>query len=294
MAKPEQSSTVAASLAAADPTRLAQLRRRFPTITDLRASARRRVPSFGFEYVDGGVGQGDLGAAGNATAMDAVEIVPRYGGDNAPVAIDLELFGRRYAMPVGIAPMGVPGLIWPGGEEYLARAAQVANVPFQLSTSSGAIERAAELAPDVFWFQLYRVGRDAFAITYDLVRRAEVAGAHVLVLTLDVPARAKRPRELRTGLTAPFRPNLRTIVELASCPAWLVAFWRAGQPGFANFPKYVGGDPSHREVAEYVRREVGGTFSWDEVARLRERWPRALVVKGVMDPKDAERAVSLG
>src|SRR3712207_4585686 len=82
----EKSSTVAASLAAADPTRLAALRRRFPTVADLRIAARRRVPSFGFAYVDGGVGQGDLGAARNASAMDAVELVPRYGGDNRPVA----------------------------------------------------------------------------------------------------------------------------------------------------------------------------------------------------------------
>ncbi len=167
-------------------------------------------------------------------------------------------------------------------------------MPFQLSTSSGAIERAAELAPDVFWFQLYRVARDDFTITDDLVRRAAVAGTHVLVVTIDVPARAKRPRELRTGLTAPFRPDWRTIAELARRPAWLMAFARMGQPGFANFPRYVGGAPTHRQVAEYVRREVGGTFSWDEIARLRGRWPRALVIKGIMHPQDAERAVALG
>ncbi|MFO0990252.1 MAG: alpha-hydroxy acid oxidase [Alphaproteobacteria bacterium] len=294
MTVPKRGAAIAASLAAPDPRRLTTLRRRFPTIADLRDVARRRVPSFGFEYVDGGVGHGDPNAARNAAAMDAVELVPRYGGDDGSIATDVELFGERYALPIGVAPMGVPGLMWPGGEEHLARAAQAANVPFQLSTSSGAIERAAELASNVFWFQLYRVARDDFAITYDLVGRAEAAGAHVLVLTLDVPARAKRPRELRTGLTAPFRPDLRTILELARRPAWLVAFLQFGQPGFANFPRYVPGHPTHHLVAKYVRREVGGTFSWVEVARLRERWPRALVVNGIMHPRDAERAVSLG
>ena len=276
-------------------TREALLKRRYPTIDDLRRSARGRVPSFGFDYVEGGAGATEAGVARNAAALEAIEIVPRFGVDNYSPSIEVELFGRRYAAPVGIAPMGLPGLMWPGGEEHFARAAQHARIPFTLGSSAGAtIERMAELAPDVIWFQLYRVPRDDLAINFDLARRAEAAGVRVVVLTLDVPARTKRPRELRNDLVIPYRPNLRTIFELATCPGWLLALLKHGQPGFANYPGYVGKNASHGEVAGFVRREVGGAFSWDEVARLRERWPRALVVKGILHPQDAERAVSLG
>lgn len=276
-------------------TREAMLKRRYPTIDDLRHRARRRVPSFGFDYVEGGAGATESGVARNAAALDAVEIVPRFGMDNFSPSIEVDLFGRRYAAPIGIAPMGLPGLMWPGGEDHFARAAQNARIPFTLGSSAGAsIERMAELAPDVIWFQLYRLPRDDLAINFDLARRAEAAGVHVLVLTLDVPARTKRPRELRNDLVIPYRPNLRTIFELATCPGWLLALVKHGQPGFANYPRYVGENPGHGEVAGFVRANVSGAFSWDEVARFRESWPRAMVVKGILHPQDAERAVALG
>jgi L-lactate dehydrogenase (cytochrome) len=277
-------------------TREAKLKRRYPTIDDLRKRARGRVPSFGFDYVEGGAGATEAGVTRNSAALDAVEVVPRFGIDNYVPSIEVELFGRRYAAPIGIAPMGLPGLMWPGGEDFFARAAQAARIPFTLGSSAGAsIERMAELAPDVIWFQLYRVPRDNLAINFDLAARADAAGVHVLVLTLDVPARTKRPRELRNDLVIPYRPNLKTILELAACPHWMLALLKAGQPGFANYPRYVGREnPTHGEVAGFVRANVSGAFSWDEVARFRDKWPRALVVKGILHPADAKRAASLG
>ena len=276
-------------------TREGMLRRRYPTIEDLRRRAKRRVPSFGFDYVDGAAGESEPGAARNRSALDAIEIVPRFGVENFSVSVDVELFGRRYAMPLGIAPMGLPGLMWPGGEDIFAHAAQKARIPFTLGSSAGApIERMVELAPDVMWFQLYRLARNDLAVNFDLARRAEVCGVHVLVLTLDVPARTKRPRELRNDLVIPYRPNLKTIFEVATCPMWFLALLKAGQPGFANYPRYAGENATRAETSAFVRREVGGAFSWDEVKRFREKWPRALVVKGILHPEDAERAVSLG
>jgi L-lactate dehydrogenase (cytochrome) len=275
--------------------REAVLRRRFPTVDDLRRAARRRVPRIAFDYVDGAVGAGEVNHRRNHAALDAVELVPRYGVGNAPVATEVELFGRRYGAPIGIAPMGLPSLMWPGGELHFARAAQGARIPFALSTSAGmSIEDVARHAPDAFWFQLYRAPRDDLAIDFDLARRADAAGAHVLILTLDVPSRSKRPRELRNGMVIPFRPSARTILDILTSPGWFAAFLRHGQPGFANFPPYAGAGARHGEVARFVRSSIEGAFSWDEVARLRQRWPRALVVKGILHPADAERAVSLG
>ena len=146
------------------------LHRRFPSIAYLRRRARRRLPSFAFEYLDGGAGA-DGGIARNWRALDAVELVPRYGITTALPPVDIELFGKRYAAPIGVAPMGGPSIVWPGADQYLAAAAQRARVPYTLGLVGGmTVERAAEIAPDVLWFQLYRCSRNEHAIGYDLVR----------------------------------------------------------------------------------------------------------------------------
>ncbi len=268
---------------------------RYPTIEDLRKRARRRVPRFAFDYVDGAAGEGEIGMLRNAAALDAVELVPRYGIENYKADMEVELFGRRFAAPIAVAPMGLPGLVWPGGEEAFARAAQAANIPFTLGSSATApIERIAELAPDCTWFQIYRMPRDDLAINFDLVRRAEVAGVHALILTLDVPARTKRPRELRNRLIIPYTVGLRTVVDVLPHPAWLLALKRHGQTAFANYRAYVGENAPNKEVVKFVRAQSGGTFTWDEVARFREAWKGPLIVKGILHPQDAERAVELG
>src|SRR5712691_13551225 len=139
----------------ADNPRFIKLHRRFPTIAYLRRHARRHVPSFAFEYLDGGAGA-DGGIARNWRALDAVELVPRYGVTTALPPVGIELFGRRYAAPIGVAPMGGPSIVWPGADEFLAAAAQAARVPYVLGTVGGTtIEIAAKIAPDVLWFQLY-------------------------------------------------------------------------------------------------------------------------------------------
>ena len=130
--------------------------RRFPTTAYLRQQAPRNVPRFAFEYGDTGAGN-DVGIAHNWAALDAIEIVPRYGVMPTLPPIDVELFGRRYAAPIGIAPMGGPSLVWPGADLLMAKAAQRARVPYTLGVAGGAtIEEVAEVAPDVFWLQLYR------------------------------------------------------------------------------------------------------------------------------------------
>jgi (S)-mandelate dehydrogenase len=269
--------------------------RRFPTITHLRRHAPRNAPRFAFEYMDGGAGGEDAGIKRNWAALDAIELVPRYGVTTELPPIDVELFGRRYAAPFGVAPMGGPSIVWPGADEYLAAAAQAARVPYVLGTVGGTtIETAARIAPDVLWFQLYRLARNDHAVGFDLVRRAHAAGAHVLMLTLDVPVRTTRAREVVSGVTTPFRPDLRMLWGIATSPGWLAAMLRNGIPRFANLRAYTGGDTSIAAVAQFARREVKGAFTWDEVARYRDLWKRPLVLKGVLHPDDAEKAVSLG
>jgi L-lactate dehydrogenase (cytochrome) len=207
----------------------------------------------------------------------------------------VRLFGRDYRAPFGVAPMGLAGLLWPGVDDALARAAQRARIPYVLSTvANTTIERVGALAPDVFWYQLYGVPENDHAVSFDLVARAERAGAHALVVTLDVPVRSKRTRDVRNGLVVPFRPTLRTALDVARAPQWGLAMLRHGQPRFENFLAYAGRQASTADLASYVFQKMTGPMTWETVARLREAWPRAFLVKGLLHPDDAEKAVSLG
>jgi isopentenyl diphosphate isomerase/L-lactate dehydrogenase-like FMN-dependent dehydrogenase len=268
----------------------------YPTIYDLRHGARARLPHFAFEYGDGGAGE-DSGISRNWHALDAIEMVPRYGVMPELPPVGVELFGRKFTAPIGIAPMGSPIVVWPGADKLFAAAAQRVGVPYTLGCAGGAtIEEIAAIAPDVFWFQLYRFAKNNHAIGFDLVKRAQAAGVHVLMLTLDVPVRTIRAREVKVGLGGggAFRPDWRMVAGMAKCPGWAVAMLKNGQPRFANVQPYAGPNAGLNDTIRFARKEMGGAFSWDEVARYRERWKGPLVVKGILHPADAERAVSLG
>jgi (S)-mandelate dehydrogenase len=274
----------------------ADLYRHYPTIDYLRRGARRRLPHFAFEYSDGGSGKDDAGIKRNWAALDAVELVPRYGVMPSLPPCDVELFGRRYAAPIGIAPMGGPAIVWPGADMLLARAAQRARIPYTLGMAGGAtIEDIAEVAPDVFWFQLYRCARNDHAIGFDLVRRAAATDCSALILTLDVPVRTSRAREVVVGLGgAAFHPDFSMLIQMLRAPGWTRALWRHGIPRFATLRDYAGANPSINDVIAFARREMGGAFTWEEVAKYRDRWKGTLIVKGILHPQDAEKAVSLG
>jgi (S)-mandelate dehydrogenase len=275
--------------------RYAEFHRHHPSVEYLRRRARHHIPHFAFEYADGGSGKDDAGIRRNWAAFDAVELVPRYGVMPSLPSCEVELFGRRYNAPIGVAPMGGPSIIWPGGDLHLARAAQRAGIPYALSTAGGAtIEEVARVAPDVFWFQLYRLPTDDHAVSRDLVDRAEAAGCRTLVLTLDVPVRTTRPRETATGMSGTFNVDLPILWQIMRAPGWAAAIVKHGMPRFASLRSYAGSDPSLNDVIAFARREIRGAFTWDEVRQYRDRWKGTLIVKGILHPQDAETAVSLG
>lgn len=275
------------------PGKAAERKRRLPTFSYLDQQARRRIPGFAYDFLDGGTGE-HLGAKRNKDALDAIEIVPRYGMPRA-VHTDTELFGQTFASPIGISPVGVDGLVWPGATRLLAKAAHAARIPYITGTlASASLEEVAQLCPHGAWLQLYGLPRDNHRVTFDLIARAQQAGIHALVATLDAPVRSKRPRDMKNGLVVPFRPNLRTIWQVATSFPWAVALAKAGSPRFANIERYVGAAPSHGETAGFVQREIKGTFDWDTLKRMRDNWDKALVVKGILHPEDAEQALAIG
>jgi (S)-mandelate dehydrogenase len=274
---------------------IGDLKRRFPTTADLRQAARRKLPNFAFEYADGGAGGSDENIRRNWSALDAVEMVPRYGRVITPPPCEAEIFGRRYTAPLGIAPMGGPSVVFPGADVAMATAAQKLRVPYVLGLVAGIdVERAAQLAPDVLWFQLYRCHRDGHKIGLDLVRRAQAAGVHVLMLTMDTPIRTIRPREVKSGILTPFRLSMRLRLDALSAPRWVYAMRAHGVPRFASFTPYMPKGAGITEMARFSAQEMGGAFHWEEVARYRDLWKGPLVLKGIMHPDDVDRAAGLG
>jgi L-lactate dehydrogenase (cytochrome) len=266
----------------------------FPTSSYLRRHAPRNVPFFASEYADTGAGD-DIGVQHNWAAFDNVKIVPRYGVMGTLPPVGVELFGTHYSAPIGIAPMGAPAFVWPGADILLAKAAQAARVPYTLGVAGGAtIEEIAKVAPDVFWLQLYRFANNDHKIGFDLIERAQRANVKVLTMTLDTPVRTTRSRETYAGLGREFQPTLRMAREMLVRPKWLLAMLRNGFPRFATMAPYAGVKVSVNGVIDFARREMGGAFLWDEVARYRDRWKGPMTVKGILHPADAEKAVSLG
>ena len=266
----------------------------FPSSAYLRRGAPKSVPLFAYEYGDTGAGA-DVGIAHNWSAFDNIKIVPRYGSIATPPPVEVELFGKRYSAPLGIAPMGGPSLVWPMADLAMAKAAQAARVPYTLGVAGGAtIEQVADVAGDVFWLQLYRFWRNEHAIGMDLCDRATAAGVNVLALTVDVPVRTTRTRESYAGLGGEFNPTPRMIYEMLKRPKWLLALLTHGYPRFATIGQYAGQGANTNETIRFARQNMGGIFTWEEIARYRDRWKGPMALKGILHPEDAEKAVSLG
>lgn len=275
--------------------RLAWWRMRYPTVTALEQRARQRIPYFAFDYLHDGTGD-LLNRPRNIAALSEVEIVPRYCDDVSGATTAVRLFGRRYQAPVVMAPVGMDGAIWPGATRLLAETARDTGLPYMTGTmATASMEEVSQIAPESFWFQLYTMPAQDHRVSFDLVRRADAAGALVLAVTVDVPAPGRRVRDMRNGFAIPRRITPRMMAGALMRPAWLAALARSGMPHFENMAPYCRPGARKSEYDLFVKgARSGSAVTWDTLARIRELWPRALVVKGVMHPGDAEKALTLG
>jgi L-lactate dehydrogenase (cytochrome) len=264
----------------------------YPGIDDLREAARRRIPRFAFEYLDGGCNE-DVNLQKNTDDLRQVELKPYYLTKHEPANLKTELFGHEYDAPFGIAPIGLQGLIWPGAPEILARAATEHNVPFILSTvSTASIERIGELTGGRFWYQLYHPTDDA--IRDDILNRLDAAGCKVLVLLCDVPTFGFRPRDIRNGLAMPPRMTLRNVLQIMGRPNWALRTLFHGKPNFATMVKYMPKGLNMKQLGAYMNATFSGRLNEAKIAPIRDRWKGKLVLKGVASEEDTETAVRLG
>ncbi len=258
-------------------------------IDDLRAIARRRLPRFVFEYVDGGA-EDEVTLAGNRSAFARLRFRPRTLVDVSLRDLSAPLLGSKSALPVVVGPTGLNGLAWRDGDMELARAAAAAGVPFAMSTvSMSFIEDIAREAPGRHWLQAYVFSERA--ITEAIIRRALDAGFECVMLTSDFPVAGKRERDWRTGLLPAQRFTAATKLDMLMHPRWLATV-ATRRPRFVNVERELG---PGRDVNAFVGHNMfDPSFSWGDIRRFRDLWPRKLLLKGVLRADDAERAVAAG
>ena len=260
-------------------------------IDDLRRAAERRLPFPIFDFIDGGA-EDERTLRRNRDGFDRYLLAPRVLRDVSEVDTATTVLGARIALPVIVAPTGMPALFHHSGEDALAPAAARFGTIFTTSNmASRSIEEVAALGAGPKWFQLY-VWKDRTMIE-DFVARCQIAGYGALCVTVDVPKTGNRERDLRNRLTFPPRPTLGGLADMLRKPRWLWDFKTKRAPLPANLAGHATGT-SLGELARFSEAQLTQALTWDTAAWLREIWPGKLLIKGVLRADDAKRAVDAG
>ena len=264
----------------------------YPAIEDLRAKAKKRIPKFAFEYLDGGCNE-DISLFKNTQELRKVEMKPRYLVPFRGANLKTELFGHEYDAPFGISPVGLQGLMWPKSPEILAKAAFEHNIPFVLSTvTTASIETIANITEGRAWFQLYHPAEEK--VTKDLIKRIDAVDCPVLVILSDVPSFGYRPRDIRNGLSMPPRMTLKNIIRVMKRPEWAIRTLINGQPSFEVLKPYMPKNLNLSQLGKFMNATFEGRLNEEKVKRLRDMWKSKLVIKGVESVADVETAIRLG
>lgn len=272
--------------------RLLDYNPKYPSIQDLKRKAKQRIPKFAFDYLEGGCNE-DVNLSRNKADLQNIILTPQYLKKHSGSDMSVHLFKHTYDAPIGIAPIGLQGLIWPNSPEILAKAALKHNIPFILSTvSTTNIERIAGLSEGNSWFQLYHPTDNK--LRDDLLKRAESAQYPVLVVLVDVPSFGYRPRDIKNGLAMPPKMSMRNIIQGILNLSWSVETLKAGIPGFANLKPYMPKNLNLRKLGQFMDETFTGRVDVDRIAPIREMWKGALVLKGIVSDEDAQKAIALG
>jgi L-lactate dehydrogenase (cytochrome) len=265
---------------------------RFPDIEFLRAKARKRIPGFAFDYLEGGCNS-EVNLRRNTEEIREMRLKPYYLNEIGDISMDTELFGKTYSAPFGIAPIGLQGMMWPRASEILAKAAYEHNVPYILSTvGTASIETIAEITHGNAWFQLYHPVENS--LRDDLLARCEAAGYEVLVLLADVPGFGYRPKEIKNGLAIPPRMTLRNVLQMAGKPRWSFETLLAGKPEFKTLKPYIPRGMDLKHLGLFMNRTFNGRLNEDKIRAIRDKWKGKLVLKGVASAEDTEKAINWG
>ena len=261
-------------------------------IADLRAIARRRVPGFVFEYVESGA-EDEVTLTGNCSELGRLRLIPQTLVNTSGRHLRSTILGRAANAPLVIAPTGLNGLLHADGDVTLARAAAKLGIPYTLSTvSTTRLEEVASRAGGRLWMQLYVV-KDR-AIGREIMQRAAAAGYEALVFTTDANVFGNREWDQRS-YRRPGKPTLRASLDALRHPRWLwEVMVRHGMPRFRNLEPFVPANLTPMGASTVIPRLFDATISWDDIGWIREHWQGKLLLKGVLNAADAERAAALG
>lgn len=268
-----------------------QLFNQYPAIVDLAEKAKKRVPKVSWEYLESGTGNESL-TKRNLEAFEKIVFTPRFCKGVLKPVITTSILGKTYNAPFGIAPIGLTGLIWPRTEAYLAATARHYHIPYTLSTvATETPEAIGPVAGEMAWFQLYPPRE--MELCKDLLNRAKTAGFHTLLITADVPMAGRRERTKRAGLQMPPKITPELIWQGMTHPAWTVATLQRGLPRLRTIAAYTD-YKDMKFVSGYVGNRLGGTLDWDYCKAIKDIWQGPVVLKGILHPADAEKAVEIG
>ena len=261
-------------------------------IEDLRVLAERRVPRMFYDYADSGSWTEGTYRA-NEADFHTIKLRQRVAVNMENRSTAVTMAGQAAKMPVVIAPVGLTGMQHADGEIHAARAAEKFGIPFTLSTMSiCSIEDIAEHTSAPFWFKLYMM-RDREAMVR-MIERARAAKCSALVLTLDLQVIGQRHKDIKNGLTAPPRPTLRNIINLATKPRWCLGMMGTKRHTFRNLVGHVKGVSDMNSLAAWTNEQFDPRLSWEDVAWVKQQWGGKLILKGIMDVEDARLAVHSG
>jgi L-lactate dehydrogenase (cytochrome) len=264
-------------------------------VDDYRMLARRRLPKFLFEYIDGGsYGENTLRA--NVDDLRKIALRQHVLNDVSSIDLSVCLFGRTFSTPFGLGPIGLAGMYARRGECQAARAAEAANIPFCLSTMSVCtLDEVASSVDRPFWFQLYMLKDRAFVI--DMLARASALGCEALVFTVDLPVPGMRYRDYRSGLSGQpgWQGAVRRYAQATIRPGWAWDVGISGRPHtLGNIAPVLAGKSGFEDVLGWAGRNFDPSVTWKDISFVRERWPGPLILKGILEPSDAIRAVEVG
>ena len=262
---------------------------------DYRELARRRLPPFLFEYIDGG-SYAEVTLRRNVADLESIALRQRVLRDVSTLDLSTDLFGERLALPVALAPIGLAGMNARRGEVQAARAAEAAGIPFCLSTVSACplaeVAAGTSRAP---WFQLYMIRDRGFM--RDLLGQARAAGCRTLVFTVDMPVPGSRYRDYRSGLAGAAGPigAARRVWQAVMHPRWAWDVGVHGRPhSLGNVAPVLGKNTGLEDFFAWMRTNFDPTVSWRDLDFIRSEWTGPLVIKGILDAEDAREAAALG
>lgn len=268
---------------------------RAASVSDYREIARRRLPRFLFEYIDGG-SYDEITLNANRSELSRIALRQRVLRDVSKIETSVTLFGQTWSFPVGLAPIGLAGMNARRGEVQAARAAAAAGVPFTLSTVSACdLAEVARGTPKPFWFQLYMIRDRSFM--RDLLAKANAANCSALVFTVDMPVPGSRYRDYRSGLAGAsgVMGAARRFCQAAWRPGWAWDVGVMGRPHhLGNVAPVLKGRTGLEDFFRWMRENFDPSITWRDLDFIRSEWKGPLIIKGILDAEDALEAVRLG